>query len=68
MMHFFQFLQFYGQLILLFIFIFLGSDTKGIQSFRETITGFIKATKMVGRQSSENVPADPRTNEEKKKG
>jgi len=49
------------------MFILLGSDKKGIQSLRETITGFIKPRKAMNNQSPANVPADPRTNDEKKK-
>jgi len=67
MANFFQILQLYSQLILLFMVIFLGSGAKGTQSFKETITGFIKVTKARNNPSPVNDPSDRRTNEEKKK-
>jgi hypothetical protein len=67
MTNFFQLLQLYSQLILLFTFIFLGSGAQGIQSFKDTFPGFYKPRKAMDNKNPVNVPTDPRTNEEKKK-
>jgi len=66
MTNFFQLLQLYGQLIILFTFIFLGPGAQGIRSFREPLTGFIKPRKISDNQSPANVPVDPRTPAEKR--